>query len=170
MIKNIKKYWCDPDEGKCSAYIEESKPVEGSEDLLSVKLEGKEDFIEVKTEEIIDVLVSLHEVGLEELINQPQYDIDYYLHHLGGVEYKYKGYILAVFGEHSTFLKGERIYGHPELLLEFKDDLEFGDNCWIEIVEEEDFDSEYAVCDSMREAKESVDKYLSEGVDNEDID
>lgn len=155
----VRRYWADPNNGETSKYIVEEKVLE---DWVDVKLEGSENFINVYESEIIDVLVSPKHVTLDWLINHPEFDKDYYLHNIGGLELQYREFMICVMGDLSVFVDSDEIgRREPHKLLEFKDKLNFGDNCWIEIVNDEDFDMEYEVCSSFKEAKEAIDKLLN---------
>ena len=148
----IKKYWCDPDEGLTSKFIK-SIDMEFDDHILVTFEDGSDG--EVYPSEIIDVLFNQN-IELKDIIDT-QYDWDVYLHHAGIVEFPYKGFHLCVMGEQSTFLNEERIFKHPELILEHKDKLTFGDSCWIEIIEDTNHNKEYDVFSSFKEAVEFID-------------
>ena len=149
----IKKYWSDPDAGLTSKFI---KSVDRTfDDYVSVTFEDGSDG-EVYPSEIIDVIFNQENLKLTDIIGTV-YDWDVYLHHAGILGFSYKDFQLCVMGEQSTFLNDDRIFKHPELILEHKGKLEFGDSCWIEVINTNDFDKEYDVYGSFKEAVEFID-------------
>ena len=153
-----KKYWCDPDGGLTSRLIESMG--DANEELVTVKFkDGSES--EVHPDEVIDVLFNQEGLELKDIIGTP-YDWDIYLYHANIGYFQYRGFNLTVNGEQSTFFGEDRIFKHPELILEHKENLVFGDNCWIEIIEDADSNVEYDVFGSFGEAVEFIDELLKE--------
>lgn len=170
---DIKRYYiCS---NGCSAYIVKEMESKCSDEHIDIKTTADGEYFSVNKSDVVDVLVSTKGLTLEELIKRPEFDKGYYLHHLGGASFNYKGFTLEVFGEQSTFYRGKQIFKHPELLIELSKELYFGDSSWIEIVDNSNLDKEYEPCGSFKEAKEAVDNIVKNSLPdnrwwNEELD